>query len=127
MPEVITGLVGDVVGAYTFFFILLLGNLRTNDVFNTEFDFYPVNHSVVRSDWGFPCVPYEDLGRGRVGFFSGFQPVDSILTNVSINCFSSTASADIKHCSPRNSPSESMILNLFSSTAHLRAPASTSK
>lgn len=44
-----------------------------------EFDFFPTNHSVVRSEYEYPCVPYEKTGRGKVGFFSGFQPVDAIL------------------------------------------------
>src|SRR2546430_789869 len=50
-----------------------------------EFDFFPPNHSVARSDWGYPCIPYESLGAGRVGFFSGFQPVGTVEQNVSIN------------------------------------------
>jgi hypothetical protein len=44
-----------------------------------EFNFYPTNHSVVRAEYGFPCVPYEDTGVDKVGFFSGFRPVDAIL------------------------------------------------
>lgn len=37
-----------------------------------EFNFYPGNHSVVRSAYKFPCIPYEDTGPNRVGFFSGY-------------------------------------------------------
>ncbi|ERS95714.1 hypothetical protein HMPREF1624_07789 [Sporothrix schenckii ATCC 58251] len=37
-----------------------------------EFNFYPGNHSVVRSAFKFPCIPYEDSGPNRVGFFSGY-------------------------------------------------------
>jgi plastocyanin len=44
-----------------------------------EFDFYPTNHSVVRAEYKFPCIPYEDTGVDKVGFFSGFRPVDVIL------------------------------------------------
>jgi len=40
-----------------------------------EFDFYPGNHSVVRSEYMFPCVPYETTGNGKTGFFSGFYNV----------------------------------------------------
>ncbi|KAB5539211.1 hypothetical protein GE09DRAFT_310195 [Coniochaeta sp. 2T2.1] len=36
-----------------------------------EFRFYPGGHTVARADFGFPCIPYEDLGVNRVGFFSG--------------------------------------------------------
>lgn len=51
---------------------------HTSDTF-PEFDFYPTNHSVVRAEWGYPCIPYEDTGVDKIGFFSGFQPVDAIL------------------------------------------------
>ncbi|KIW50422.1 hypothetical protein PV05_12010 [Exophiala xenobiotica] len=43
------------------------------------FLFYPTNHSVVRAEYGYPCIPYEDTGVDKVGFFSGFKPVDAIL------------------------------------------------
>jgi len=45
-----------------------------------EFQFYPTNHSVVRAEYKYPCIPYEDTGVDKVGFFSGFEPVDAILT-----------------------------------------------
>ncbi|KAL9114540.1 MAG: hypothetical protein Q9227_001621 [Pyrenula ochraceoflavens] len=44
-----------------------------------EFDFFPDNHSVVRAEYGYPCIPYEDTGVDKIGFFSGFHPVDTIL------------------------------------------------
>lgn len=44
-----------------------------------EFDFYPLNHSIVRAGYGFPCIPYEMTGSGKAGFFSGFNPVDKVL------------------------------------------------
>jgi hypothetical protein len=44
-----------------------------------EFDFYPTNHSVVRAEYSYPCIPYELTGVNKVGFFSGFKPVDAIL------------------------------------------------
>ncbi|CAE7174154.1 hypothetical protein PTTW11_05577 [Pyrenophora teres f. teres] len=46
-----------------------------------EFDFYPLNHSVVRAEYGFPCIPYEMTGDNKKGFFSGFQPVNAILSS----------------------------------------------
>ena len=49
------------------------------DEFTPEYQFYPTNHSVVRSEYGYPCIPYEDTGVDRIGFFSGFMPVDTIL------------------------------------------------
>ncbi|KAF2398221.1 hypothetical protein EJ06DRAFT_480803 [Trichodelitschia bisporula] len=44
-----------------------------------KFNFYPANHSVVRAEYLTPCVPYELMGKGNIGFFSGFHPVDAIL------------------------------------------------
>ncbi|KAI9779514.1 MAG: hypothetical protein M1839_007322 [Geoglossum umbratile] len=41
-----------------------------------QFQFYPKNHSVVRSTFDQPCVPIEQSQPGsKVGFFSGFMPV----------------------------------------------------
>jgi hypothetical protein len=48
-----------------------------------EFWFYPQNHSVARSDYKSPCIPYEDTGVGRQGFWSGFHPVAVVLSDVS--------------------------------------------
>ncbi|CAD6452140.1 c12dab74-874d-4bee-8431-555e9fafc929 [Sclerotinia trifoliorum] len=45
-----------------------------------EFRFYPLNHSVARAEYKQPCIPYEDTGAGKVGFWSGFEPI-SIVTN----------------------------------------------
>lgn len=44
-----------------------------------QFWFYPSNHSVVRAEYLFPCIPFEDTGRTKKGFFSGFYPVDNVL------------------------------------------------
>lgn len=44
-----------------------------------EFNFYPLNHSVVRADYGYPCIPYEKTGPSRQGFFSEFHPVKNVL------------------------------------------------
>ncbi|OAL47928.1 hypothetical protein IQ07DRAFT_656319 [Pyrenochaeta sp. DS3sAY3a] len=44
-----------------------------------EFRFYPTNHSVVRAEYSFPCIPYESIGSGREGFFSGFHAMDKVL------------------------------------------------
>ncbi|KAE9971765.1 hypothetical protein BLS_002816 [Venturia inaequalis] len=46
-----------------------------------KFDFMPLNHSVVRAEYKYPCIPYEKTGAGKVGFFGGFHPVDAILAN----------------------------------------------
>lgn len=47
-----------------------------------KFQFYPTNHSVVRAEYGYPCVPYEMTGVGKTGFYAGFHPVDAILDDV---------------------------------------------
>lgn len=44
-----------------------------------EWQFYPSNHSVARAAYEYPCIPYEDVGTGNVGFWSGFEPVSQIL------------------------------------------------
>jgi hypothetical protein len=44
-----------------------------------EFDFYPANHSIVRAEYGYPCIPYEMTGSNKQGFFAGFHPVDKVL------------------------------------------------
>lgn len=42
-----------------------------------QFQFHPLNHSVVRASFADPCMPIEDspAGNGTEGFFSGFMPV----------------------------------------------------
>ncbi|KAK3677028.1 hypothetical protein LTR78_003233 [Recurvomyces mirabilis] len=54
-----------------------------------SFEFFPGNHSVARAEYGFPCVPYEDI-TGKSGFHSGFEPVNAsfssnIIFNLTIN------------------------------------------
>ncbi|OAL03415.1 hypothetical protein IQ06DRAFT_324098 [Phaeosphaeriaceae sp. SRC1lsM3a] len=44
-----------------------------------EFRFYPTNHSVVRAEYGFPCIPYEMSGPNKQGFFSGFNAIDKVV------------------------------------------------
>ncbi|KAH4069599.1 hypothetical protein HBH98_067020 [Parastagonospora nodorum] len=44
-----------------------------------EFRFYPTNHSVVRAEYNFPCIPYEMTGNNKQGFFSGFNAVSKVL------------------------------------------------
>ncbi|KAL2352135.1 hypothetical protein BJ546DRAFT_1080133 [Cryomyces antarcticus] len=46
-----------------------------------QYQFFPPNHSVARAEYLSPCIPYEDTGVDKVGFFSGFQAVDAILNN----------------------------------------------
>ena len=48
-----------------------------------EFAFFPPNHSVGRAEYQQPCIPFEDTGEKKVGFWSGFFPVDKVLPNVS--------------------------------------------
>ena len=45
-----------------------------------EFRFFSGNHSVARAAYQHPCVPYESIVPGKVGFFSGFQLVDHSIT-----------------------------------------------
>ncbi|KAF3929480.1 hypothetical protein ABW19_dt0200165 [Dactylella cylindrospora] len=47
-----------------------------------QFQFHPMNHSVVRAAFADPCVPIEDsaAGNGTAGFYSGFMPVSADTT-----------------------------------------------
>jgi plastocyanin len=65
------------VGDGGFFFSPNTTYANVGDV--VQFDFYPTNHSVVRAEYQFPCIPYDDTGLGKIGFFSGFQPVIAII------------------------------------------------
>lgn len=52
----------------------------TRDLQSAEWQFYPTNHSVIRADYGYPCVPYEMvMGADAEGFWSGWEPVDAVL------------------------------------------------
>lgn len=43
-----------------------------------SFKFWPGNHSVIRAEYGYPCVPYEDFdGNENGGFYSGVQSPDN--------------------------------------------------
>ncbi|KAF7924384.1 uncharacterized protein EAE98_007435 [Botrytis deweyae] len=46
-----------------------------------EFRFYPLNHSVARAEYKQPCIPYEDTGAGKIGFWSGFEPTAIVSNN----------------------------------------------
>lgn len=76
-PEVTQAEAGDV----RYIACTLLAKMLTSTKL-IEFLFFPPNHSVVRAEYEFPCIPYEMTGRGKVGFFSGFRPVDAILADV---------------------------------------------
>ena len=39
------------------------------------FQFYPTNHSVIKAQYGYPCIPYEDVVAGGQGFYSQPQAV----------------------------------------------------
>ncbi|PKS07893.1 hypothetical protein jhhlp_006501 [Lomentospora prolificans] len=43
-----------------------------------EFKFYPPDHSVIRADYEHGCIPYENVGAHRVGFYSEQQFVSGI-------------------------------------------------
>ena len=42
------------------------------------FKFWPGDHSVIRAEYGYPCVPYEDVDEGgKGGFYSGVMSPDA--------------------------------------------------
>jgi hypothetical protein len=51
-------------------------------LFCLVFVFYPQNHSVARAEFGYPCIPYENTGPNKTGFWSGFQPISTPSANV---------------------------------------------
>ena len=53
-----------------------LSNVAVGDT--VTFEFYPPDHSVARAEFGSACVPYESTGKGRLGFWSGTQYVDTV-------------------------------------------------
>jgi hypothetical protein len=77
-PDVTEAAIGDVYSSTP-----TLLNSNTNSPHQTiEFRFYPANHSVVRAEYGYPCIPYEMTGSNKTGFFSGFHAVDKVLDDV---------------------------------------------
>ncbi len=48
------------------------------------FNFYPGGHRVARSEWELPCIPYENTGANRKGFFSGVFNPQTITLPVSV-------------------------------------------
>ncbi|KAF2471382.1 uncharacterized protein BDR25DRAFT_334001 [Lindgomyces ingoldianus] len=43
-----------------------------------SFEFYPLDHSVARAEFGSACVPYEYTGKNKVGFYSGTENVTTV-------------------------------------------------
>ena len=52
-----------------------LTNVSVGDIIT--FEFYPPDHSVARAEFGIPCSPYEYTDKGKVGFWSGTQWVNT--------------------------------------------------
>ncbi|KAF2200257.1 hypothetical protein GQ43DRAFT_418430 [Delitschia confertaspora ATCC 74209] len=72
-PQVHTVLVGS--GGFKFT-PNKLENVNKGDT--VTFEFYPKDHSVARAEYMSPCVPYEDTGKGKVGFYSGVHWVNTV-------------------------------------------------
>ena len=70
-PDVVYASPGDIIGKSGW-------SLRLQSD-NSEYHFYPTNHSVNRAEYGYPCVPYELIHVRSKGFSSGFKPVDAVL------------------------------------------------
>ncbi|MCJ1413159.1 hypothetical protein MMC19_007263 [Ptychographa xylographoides] len=47
-----------------------------------QYQFYPMNHSVVRANFQNPCVPIANVMPSTPGLFSGFQPTTGLTTPV---------------------------------------------
>lgn len=89
--EVKNAAVGDIIG--------LQGPPRYAITFSylpsfSEFRFYPGGHTVVRAEFGHPCIPYSYTGANKVGFYSGLKSPQVISDNVS---FLSDGLVDLTH------------------------------
>ncbi|CAN8099634.1 unnamed protein product [Discula destructiva] len=67
------------VGASGFVFEPVQVNASVGDTILWRF--YPTGHSVVRSEFKQSCIPYEDTGANKVGFYSGFVDVQTTSDN----------------------------------------------
>jgi hypothetical protein len=69
-------------------FVVLLYSYNCTDLYTNAlslclvFVFFPQNHSVARAEFGYPCIPYENTGANKTGFWSGFQPIAEASENV---------------------------------------------
>ncbi|KAK3619028.1 hypothetical protein LTR56_024283 [Elasticomyces elasticus] len=66
-----------------------------------QFNFYPANHSVVRAQFGSPCIPFDYVGDNTTGgFFSGMNALERIpLTPPSWNLTINDTSPILFYCS----------------------------
>jgi len=65
------------VGEKQHFFMPNSINALPGDI--VTFKFWPGNHSVIRAEFGYPCVPYEELrDNDGAGFYSGVQAPDVV-------------------------------------------------
>lgn len=53
-----------------------LTNVSVDDI--VMFEFYPPDHSVARAEYESACVPYEYTGKGKMGFWSKTQWVNTV-------------------------------------------------
>jgi len=93
-----------------------------------EFRLYPGNHSVARSDFRTPCLPYEYTGSNRQGFFSGFIGPQVITNDVSSVhfCFGDHDTYRMPY-SFLSFKYELTIRSQYSSTVRLRGPVSNTR
>lgn len=86
MPDSLTAAEGDIIRE-TEHTLLRIYSLLT---FCIEFQLFPPYHSVGRAKYQQPCIPYEHPGGKKVGFWSGFCPLSTVLetpptSNLTIN------------------------------------------
>jgi len=63
-----------IVGANGFWFVII------------AFQFYPLNHSVVKMDPQYPCKPWEKIHKDSSALWSGFHAMDAFLDPVCSMC-----------------------------------------
>ncbi|KAM7224479.1 hypothetical protein V8F06_000260 [Rhypophila decipiens] len=63
-------------------FVFSPNQIKANVGDTIRYVFYPGGHSVARSDFKFPCIPYEYAGLHRTGFWSGTKTPQAATGNV---------------------------------------------
>ena len=91
-PNQLNASAGDIVRKFSPFSMVVIQGYPANKSNDTEFRFYPQNHSVARAEYKLPCIPYEFTGAGKVGFWSGYKPTSVVSNDV---CFPSCLEVDL--------------------------------
>src|ERR1700709_894180 len=79
LPHINCTQVLEILSVWSLHIACIFGELNNANKLVTEFQFYPQNHSVARSAWKSPCIPYEYSDLNKQGFFSGFHALAIVM------------------------------------------------